>query len=322
LSGLAAHLELPEFRTTIISAEMFSRQSESNVETLKATLSVARRPFKVIMIIRDLLEQIVSMYGQKVRHGNNTYDFDTFFATRINEPASDPFATAKIWANVFGWEALRVRLLDQGHLLNGDLIDDFLSCAGVDVARPEIRLLPRQERVNESSGWKCLEAGRALFSGRHGLRADHPLAMSLSAARVDAGGKRVLRDMRLIEIHSADIARENGWAADRGRYLTREQAQKCLDVYGSAVRELNRFLDCKLPEPLDLDQRGFVEREFQPDSAHIPVGELTSHYDELGSRLAAEGLVGRLTKAEFRDYSRRHRPVTGPVCASDARRRD
>jgi hypothetical protein len=305
IPALVAHLKTSNYGATIISAEMFSRQGEQRVVNLKEKLSAASQPFRIIMVIRDLMDQIVSMYGQKVRFGNNTYDFDKFFDQRVDEIFFNPFATAKLWAEIFGWEALRVRPLDRNYLLNGDLIDDFLSCSGLDPERPEIRSLPRQERLNESSGWKCLEAGRALFSGRYGLSEDHVLAKVMSTVRKDSENEHQLRDMRYIEMHSADVARESGWT-DKGHYLTRAQAQRCLDVYGAAIRDLNTFLGVKLPEPLDLDQRGFVEREFMPDAAHIPPDELAHHYNELGSRLAAEGLVGKLTKTGFRDYTKKH----------------
>jgi hypothetical protein len=318
LSALVSRVESSPYRTTILSAEMLSRQRRSNVKRLKSILSGSDRPFRIIMVVRDPIEQFPSIYGQKIRYGATVHDFDTFFDTRINDASWEPFEAAKLWAAVFGWETLQIRLLDSKHLLNGDLIEDFLTCSGLDPKSPEIQSLPRQERVNESSGWKCLEAGRALFSGRHGLSGDHPLNRVMSSLRLDADNARVLRTMRLIEARSADIARANGWAADKGRYLTRAQAQRCLDLYGIAIRKLNRFLTTKLPDPGNLNQRGFVEREFLPDASHIAPDELANHYAELGSRLATEGLIGRLTKSDLRAFALRRRDPAANASATPA----
>lgn len=41
--------------------------------------------------------------------------------------------SARQWADALGWKSLRTRLVDCAHLLNDDLIDDFLNPASIDV---------------------------------------------------------------------------------------------------------------------------------------------------------------------------------------------
>ncbi len=269
----------------VISAEMLSRIRRKKIERLHQALVRSGQEFRIVLVIRDLALQIPSSYGQKIRYGKQDVDFDTFFVSRLAEWWTSPFAVAEQWAQVFGWGKMHVRLCDPNHLLGGDLVDDFLSTIGLDAKRSEITALPRQERVNESSGWKTLEAGRAMFSDRHGLPADHSLVKALQATRVGPEGRRRMRDVKTIVATGANVAQEMGWTLDKGRYLTRAQAQACADVFGKAGRQLNAHLGESLPVPADPKSLDIREREFLPDVRHIPVDELKFYYDELGARL-------------------------------------
>jgi hypothetical protein len=284
------------FETMIVSSEMFENCTSANVNRFRDVLSTSDQPVLIVMIVRDFTNVVPSSYAQKIKRGFNTYDFDTFFDNRVSQERADYFNTANSWAEGFGWENMRVRLLDSSHLVNGNLIDDFLASIGVGADDPEIRSLPRQERVNESSGWKTLEATRALFSGRHGLEVHHPLSMFVAGG---AGGleKRNLRraDGKRFEKVAVDVADRKGWK-DRGRYLTRLQAQRCLDIYENSLRRLNEALPQPLPPAVGLDERGFVERGFLPDVTHIEPSELRAFYDEAWSELSKQGNVGGLAK--------------------------
>jgi hypothetical protein len=63
--------------------------------------------------------------------------------------------------------------------------------------------------------------------------------------------------------------------------MTRDQAQRCYEIYRRCVIKLNQHLRDKLPLPLDLDERGFRGREFMPDISRIPRQELGEFYDDL-----------------------------------------
>lgn len=158
--------------------------------------------------------------------------------------------------------------------MNGDLIDDFLTIAGVRPEAHDARLLQRPGPVNAAPGWPVLEAVRALYGERHDLAENHPLA---NATRHGD------RERKGLGRRAADVGERFGWNTDRGRYLTRDQAGQCLDVYKSTIQAFNEHLTDKLPLPLDLEARGFVERAFMPESTHIPREGLQAFYDELGS---------------------------------------
>ncbi|MEO7027374.1 MAG: hypothetical protein ABI056_07460 [Caulobacteraceae bacterium] len=277
VADLVTHLAKTPHRTTILSAESFAACDGEAVARFHDQLSRAGQPLRVIMVIRDLVDLAPSSYAQKVRHGVNTYDFDAFFEERTAKDKFNVFGVAENWAAAFGWDALRIRVLDPAQLVNGDLIDDFLTVAGVDPMAPEVRALPRQVRVNESAGWMTLEALRALFKGESGLPASHPLVIRLASGLRGFEKKRIGRA-------GEEVGAAMGWNADRGGYLTRGQARWMLDAYDASLSGLNRHLAKGLPAPLDLDAREFVERAFLPDATHIPADALAAFYDALAAR--------------------------------------
>jgi hypothetical protein len=280
-SELVYHAQCTPNILTIISSEMFEGCEPNHVKNLWNLLAESGRPTTIILLIRDLLSLIPSSYAQKIRYGVHNYDFDTFFEARIDETRVDYFSTAKTWADVFGWNNIKIRLLDSAHLTNGDLIDDFLSAIGVDLDDPRVRALPRMGRVNETSGWKILEATRALYSGAHGLAEQHPLVEFMTAK------KRRFYKKRFEEV-ALDVGGRMGWAGDKGRYLTRGQAQQALGLYAAAIEALNEHLTEPLPLPGELDARGFVERDFLPQAGRIDAEELGLFYNEVGAVLGLD----------------------------------
>lgn len=279
IEDLVNHVRSSDFSTTIVSSEMFEGLRFDEIGALKNSLVKAGRPIIILLVLRDLVDLLQSSYAQKIKHGRNTYDFDSFFELRMREGRVDYFDTAKNWADVFGWENLRVRLLDSRHLVNGDLIEDFLVAAGVDTLNPTIHGLPRVGVVNSANGWKVLEAIRALYGDRHGLDRRHPLAAFI------AGSRRKF-DQKLMDRAAMEVGDQCGWGTDKGAYLTRAQAQEALDLYLASIAELNTRLSQTVPPPPDLDERNFVERTFMPDVSHIPPEELRGFYDQLGGWFA------------------------------------
>ena len=217
---------------------------------------------------------IPSTYSQNVRNGKNTLDFDAFFERRMRKDRVNFFATAQPWAEAFGWESLAIRVLDPRHLAGGDLIDDFLTVLGLDPESDTARSLERPGIPNPSPGWRVREAVRALYADRHGLVEDHALA---------APTRHGIDQRKFVGELAREVGERWGWNADRGRYFTRPQAQRCVEVYAGAVEALNARLKQPLPAALDLDARGFIERAFLPDACRIPPAELRSFYDEMAA---------------------------------------
>ena len=262
----------------VLSSEALEWAPEEGIRYLREQFSGLGRDFRIVVYIRALEKLMPSSYAQKIRHGFNIHDFDKFFEARMRDRRTNYFESIRRWAAVFGWETLRVRILDAQYLLNGDLIDDFLDAAGVDPTQPRLGGLPRPGRVNEASGWKVLEAIRGFYVRPDLLGDTHPLSVFLP---------RAVRkfDRECIERAGRDAGERCGWMADKGTYLTRAQGQRCLDIYARAIDDLNRHLPSRLPEPDGLDAGGFIERAFLPELARIDAGELSAFFDQVGVNL-------------------------------------
>lgn len=79
----------------ILSSEMFEECETAEAARLKDTLRRGRETFRIVLVVRDLIELMPSSYAQKVKYGNNTYDFDTFFGERIRHRRVNYYETAK-----------------------------------------------------------------------------------------------------------------------------------------------------------------------------------------------------------------------------------
>jgi hypothetical protein len=263
LDALAARWRASDASTLILSSEIFETCSGEEAARLGDILRRGDEPFRIVLVMRPLGDLMASSYGQKVKYGAKTFDFDKFFERRILEPRVDFLHTAQAWAVAFGWDSLRLRCLHPDHLLNGDLIDDFLDLAGVTD-----RGLVRTPPENVTPGWKVLEAVRGLYTGRHGLPGDHLFA---EAAWHGHEQRRTFGNL------AKAVGQRRGWNADRGRYLTRAQAERCHAIYARAIGALNRTAGVSLPIP----KGEFAERPFLPSADHIAPRDLRAFYDDV-----------------------------------------
>jgi hypothetical protein len=280
LANIRRYWRLNRGKILIISSEVFEQTAPEGVAMLKNRLSRADDRFLPVMIIRDLGSLVVSNYLQNAKMGIEVDDFDAYVSDFLRRSRADFHQTAKRWADVFGWDRLRVRLLDRDFLLNGDLIDDFIHTAGLEMSAEETADLKRPPQSNVSPGWRVAEALRALYDGRHGLADTHPLLERRRGGRDDA---------RAIRSHAEALGETWGWNSEKGQYLTTRQAQACLEIYQRSIEDLNARLTSKLPLPQTLEARGFAPRAFMPDISLIAANDLRRFYDALGQALASEG---------------------------------
>lgn len=296
LAELKAHLRETPFDTTLISSECFTPCSAEQVAWFAKSLSDTNQQFRIIQIIRNLVDIAPSSYAQRIRFGGLTNDFDDFFELLLSRQKFNAFEVATRWGGAFGWDTLRVRSLDTAHLFNGDLIDDFLYSSGIDPDQTEMRAMLRGQRANESSGWKALEALRALFGGQSGLADNHPLVQRVQQTLQSP--RDLKRQKKNIGLAAEAVAAEIGWNQDRGRYLTLAQAERLQRDFASNIQALNDHLTVKLPTPPDLDARGFAERDFLPCAQYIPTAELSSFYEAVVERLTVDDESRRRAKLE------------------------
>jgi hypothetical protein len=282
LDDFSKHLIDNHYDTTIMSSEMFEGSSPEAIGKLKEKLTATGQEFRIVMVIRDLVNLMPSSYAQKVRFGRDTYNFDEFFEKRINEARVHSSETARLWAREFGWNSMRIIDLHAARPDGTDLIDDFLAACDAPRGPGSVFHLPRPGIVNAASGWRVLEAVRALHRGEHGLPDDHRLLTYMT-------GRSGIFNQKRIEKGAVEVGDALGWNRDRGNYMTRLQAQTCLDIHRESIAALNACLPAPLAMPPDLETREFVERDFLPEAARIPASELRSFYDQVGKILKPGG---------------------------------
>lgn len=288
LADLAASRRTNGARVTILSSEMFEELDATQTARLQQAITADDLEVRVVLYLRNYVELIQSSYTQKIRYGSETYDFDRFYKWRIAHKRADYFSTVENWAQTFGWENVRVRLLEARNLVNEDLIEDFLTAIGVNPDEAWAQSLVRPGVINAGSGWRVLEATRALFGGFHRLPESHPLVTM--ASRAKPLGKR-----RTIAGLAAAQGARLGWNEDKGCYLTRAQARDCLATFQTSIVKLNQVLPYKLPRPQSLEERGFKPRRFMPEAACISQSELADFYEGLTAAfLATPGLARML----------------------------
>ncbi|HEX4160547.1 MAG TPA: hypothetical protein VHY79_18920 [Rhizomicrobium sp.] len=264
------HAQRPDW-TMVLSSEMLERVSVEEIACIQRAFVGASQPVKltVMLIIRNLASLLPSIYAQRVRNGKSTQNFDEFFQATVGEPRLQFFQTASRWAEIFGWSSLRIRVLERKSLLNGDLFDDLLSVLGCGPAPAGNLPLKRPEFSNVAPGWRVIEALRALRRDAHGLPPGHPLV------RLRPHENK----LRGFGGAAARIGERHGWNNDRGRYLSRQQADICRQIYVSNVEALNQHLPDALPSnPVCTE---VPEREYLPGAEHIPARELRAFYDDL-----------------------------------------
>ena len=280
LSRLATYWTNAPEDTMILSSEMLEETELHQAQGIKDALVASRTAenFVIVLVIRDLTDLIPSVYAQKVKDCRTTKSFDEFFASMLAERRVNYFGTASRWADVFGWNNMRIRVLDPAQLVNRDLLDDFLSIVGIAPEQSGSLQFKRPGISNAAPGWRVVESVRALCNGTHGLGESHPLVEALS---------RKGRVRGLGGIASA-VGDRHEWNTDRGLYLTRDQAEKCAQIYRQSIIDLNRHLSYEIFAPGTLESRNFREREFLPDSTHIPRDELRGFYEDLWTAISAK----------------------------------
>lgn len=232
---------------------------------------------RIIAYVRDLAALTVSAYAQNAKTGHFVEDFDEFFATRVmNQAASKSgyrgFTELKAWAEVFGWEAMHVRELDERHLDGGDLLTDFLHAVGIDWSDlgPDVDRGPR----NVSPGWKAVELIRSVQASAGGLRGQ----------REEEGYSAIRRSAKAIHGAGEAIADRQDLNADKGDYLTREQLDVCAGLYLRFVEQLNGVLRGRPLPPRK--ESALRPRSFLPKPERIPLPERAAFYTEMSFELA------------------------------------
>jgi hypothetical protein len=232
---------------------------------------------RILAYVRDLATLTVSAYAQNAKTGHFTGNFDQFFANRLGSPGQsrlryNGFAHLQAWADVFGWEAMRIRELDERHLEGGDLLTDFLDGLGIGWADlgPDVE----RGRRNVSPGWKAVELIRSVQAGAGGLKGH----------RGKEGYSAIRRSARAIHAAGSAVANRQGLNSEKGSYLTQEQLDVCDKLYTKFVDRLNSAV--KGPPLPPRRDNGLRPRAFLPEPERVAEAERTAFYQGISVELA------------------------------------
>lgn len=255
--GLLRREVLDHEGTTVVSSEGFIGTSASDVRALCGSL-----PVRIVCYLREQAARMPSSYAQKAKYGVTLGDFDSFFE---EEHRRRPWAYADLlrtWVDAFGTESVRVRSLDAGVLVGGDVVADFLEGV-LGVSSTDLAPISRR---NESPPWQLVELLRDLHRGIDG-------DLTGAARQNDRALMMFARQLLAFGQASADAL---GWT-ERGRYLSREQIDVLSAKYESDRSVLSAMgIDCTLVPAGD-----HPPRDMMPSPDRVPPAERHEFLREL-----------------------------------------
>lgn len=228
IAELSAFAKANRDATGLISTEALDVLRRRPIKRLVASLKPHEA--KVVVYVRDFTRLVPSKYSQLTKSGENVADFDAFFERVVRHEMAKAAQPIERWASIVGWENVRIRALDPGSLVGGELIPDALDALGLDQALLD-RCDPASLRpVNATPHWTAVEAVRAVA----GRLAEAGIAVERGSGRAVEG---IHKTVPLGRICSACefAALQTGLAERPAQYLTPEQWRFLADRYQAEV---------------------------------------------------------------------------------------
>jgi hypothetical protein len=134
--GLRRAVEKSRCDTLILSSEHFQSRSDSEAKLhrLKAILSDVAEEVRAIFYIRRQDKTATSLYSTALRVGHGNFKPVLPLGGDI-QLTFDYWRSCRLFGEVFGDNALNLRLFGKEHFADGDLISDF--CQAVEIADPD-----------------------------------------------------------------------------------------------------------------------------------------------------------------------------------------
>lgn len=142
--------------TLIISSEHFWHAPPDVLERIAAMLRRFSNDVRVIAYIRPQDDMWASLYAQqakffRVRSAHNIWGNGDYIGPAIAENAMFYHRCFSVYQQIFGTNAVQLRLYDRSAFPDGDVVQDFLDCVGI----PGSDSFVESERdENSSFGWK------------------------------------------------------------------------------------------------------------------------------------------------------------------------
>lgn len=278
-------------KTFLLSSEVFEFARPEGVRELAQT--VASHQAQILFYVRDFTRMIPSKYAQRTKTGGNHKNFDDFLDIAHEMRWLGFTRLVSTWAHHFGWDAMRVQILDRETLVGGDLLKDAWAALGLPAEAFDQCDPASLEPVNTSPNWVALEAvrevNRRLSKADLGLPTDEKTkglrrTKAMEEARFAVEGLRVGKLLSVCEQASV----EAGLADRPGQYLTGEQWSTLHGLFRSEIERLNG----RLPgPPIQVPSaRPPAERTFLPQLSELTETERI----RLGRRVLAARQVKKL----------------------------
>jgi hypothetical protein len=286
LARLAA--EGPD-KTFLLSSEVFEFARPAGIQELAE--AVAPHETQILFYVRDFTKMIPSKYAQRTKTGGNHKNFDDFLNIAHEMRWLSFTRIVTNWAEQFGWDAMRVQVLDRETLVHGDLLRDAWAALGLPADAFDQCDPASLEPVNTSPNWVALEAvrevNRRLSKADLGLPSDQKTkglrrTKAMEEARFAVDGLRVGKLLDVCE----QATTEAGLAERPGQYLSLEQWTTLNDLFRKEIRRLNgRLPGSPVMVP---SSRPPPERPFLPQFSELS--------DEERARMGRRVLTARAVK--------------------------
>jgi hypothetical protein len=204
-------------KAAVFSSEFFHSElrDKASVERLKTFLSAFFDRFMLVYYARRQDQMLASMHSTAIQGGWTTSRQALSVYESKGHYYFDHAAVCDLWSDAFGRENLVCRIFERDRLVNGDIVDDFMTTTGasLDETRPKVS-------ANESLSFETMHVLLLLNASRHKDNRD------LRRKLVATGKKR---------------------DAERTPMLTRDEAERFLRRFDESNRRLfSRYVDAAL----------------------------------------------------------------------------
>lgn len=152
----------PAVSKLVISSEHFHSRVRSvdEIRALRASLADVADEYRVVLYLRRQDRLAVSLYSTQIKSGNH--------APRVFMPLNGPVpyyynyeVLYQNWSDVFGAEAVTVRIFDRAEFQGGDLLQDFCDVCNLEL---EGKWLPgvENESLDQAGAAFLMEVNRQL----------------------------------------------------------------------------------------------------------------------------------------------------------------
>src|ERR1700741_4619114 len=189
--GTAFRAELDKARkhgakAVVFSSEFFHSElrDKGPVEGLKTFLSAFFDQFKLVYYARRQDQMLASMHSTAIQGGWTTDRRALSVYESKGHYYFDHAAVCDLWAGAFGRKNLACRVFERDKLVNGDIVDDFMSVigAGLDAKRPKVS-------ANESLSFETMHV--LLILNASGDKGNRELRRKLVTTGKKGDGERI-----------------------------------------------------------------------------------------------------------------------------------